>query len=484
MTQTRIDEVFSLYATTAEPRERQRAFTELVTLKALPKQADDPRFGHGLQAWQVDLQRPGLPDDERLLAIAELVRAGQVVKSKVWAERISDAIRRALSDPLPPARLLKDADERLNLARACSFSKGEWIPRYAAQAVGDEDTGEKARSEFFGILLARAGSLALAFTLLAEVFSSIRFQTEAPGDSMGKRLVRTLAAMRPVLLASTLDAGAGAGKQFGDWLRASMRASGKPKEEKTQVDLTREVALTLHDLVRRHFSIATEVDTFTALKICRGFFPGVSWPAGLKETLDLLVQDVSEALLMLGRQDVPQQGLLDQLELVCGVRERAQAVARQLAEHHADLPERIREWLRRGRLVTTQAPSNVLQLSLLDANDSAVGLALIEARKLGAAEETLDRIIGTIEIYEPGLAGPARSYAQKVRDTTTALQEIANRRGISLVGTEGEEMEFSAKYFDLLRSITGPVVTVKRPAIVRTTGAHAGAEVILKGLAE
>jgi len=44
MTPPTIDEAFNLYATTTDPRSRQRAFSELVTLKALPKQVGDPRF--------------------------------------------------------------------------------------------------------------------------------------------------------------------------------------------------------------------------------------------------------------------------------------------------------------------------------------------------------------------------------------------------------------------------------------------------------
>ena len=35
----------------------------------------------------------------------------------------------------------------------------------------------------------------------------------------------------------------------------------------------------------------------------------------MRETMELVVQDISEAILMLGRQGVPNQGLLDQLEL-------------------------------------------------------------------------------------------------------------------------------------------------------------------------
>ncbi len=441
MTQSTIESAFDRYAAVSDPRERQRAFTELVALKALPRQAEDPRFVRGLECWRALLAQSEVADEIRLLAVAELVRAAQSVKVKKWAAWVGKALTPAFDQPLPPCKLLKEADERLNVARACATAHAPWLPVYLAQSVAEEDAGEKARTEFLKALLTRANSLADTFGLLAEAFSSIRFETETPGDSMAKRFVRTLTALRPVLLASLVEAGADAGKQFDDWLRAAMRASGKPKDEATQIDLTREVVLTLHDLVRTRFSMATEPETFAVLKQCRAFFSGISWPDDLRTTMELLVQGVSEALLMLGRQDVPQQALLEQLELVCGFRERAKAVATQLAERHTELPERIRGWLRRGRLVVSHSTSEVLQASLLDANDTAVGLALIESRKLAAADETPQRIIGTIEIYEPSLVRPANNYAQQVRDTTAALLEVANRRGISLLGSLGEEVD-------------------------------------------
>jgi len=484
MSQPTIEEAFDLYAKAADPRDRQRAFSDLVTLKAIPKKIEDPRFAAGVAAWEQMLNKASSSDEERLLAVAELMRTAQVVKAKKWSSRIGEVIQQTLDTPLPPAKLLKDADERLNVARACGMSKASWLPTYLALSIAEEDTGEKARSELLTSLLSRTESLADAFGLLGSAFSTIGFDTEAPGDSMAKRLVRTLIALRPVLLASLVEAGEGAGKQLDEWLRAALRASGKPKEEKSQLDLTREVALTLHDLVRTRFSMATEPETFAVLKQCRGFFSTISWPVDLRDTMELLVQDVSEALLMLGRQGVPQQALLQQLELVCGLKERANAVAAKLADRHSELPERIRDWLRRGRLVVTHAASDALQASLLDANDTAVGLALIESRKLAMAEETLQRIIGTVEIYEPSLIRSANGYVQQARDTLSALTEVANRRGIHLVGNEGETTEFSAKFFEPLRAISGSQVTVRRPAIVRTNGQQGGADVLMKGLVE
>lgn len=485
MVDSLIEAAFDRYAMTADHRERQQAFTELVTHKALPKRSNDRRFSVGISAWIEALHDASALDEVRLLAIAELVRANQVVKSKDWTEKIRAEIVRTLATPIAPARLLKDADERLNLARALGMApQAGWVIEYAAQSIVDEDTGEKSRSEFFSVLFAQASSLPELFNSLAKAFELVRFETESPGDSVGKRLSRTLAALRPVLLSSLLEAGEGTGGKLEGVMRAAMRHAGKPKDEKVQIDLTREVALTLHDLVRTRFSLATEAETFAALRICRGFYSSILWPVDVRQVMELLVQDISEALLMLGRQNVPQQDLLEQLDLVCGSKERAKAVAAELADRHLELPERIRDWLRRGRLVTHQQASSVLQDSLLEANDGALGLALIEVTKLAAAEDTLQRIVGTVEVYEPSLMRATSAYAQQVSEVVASVRDVAARRGIRLLGFEGEEIEFMPKFFDLLKPLDRPRVVVKRPAIVRETTQQSSAEVVMKGLVE
>jgi hypothetical protein len=479
-----IETSFDAYAKAVLPRDRQRAFTELISLKALPKYADDLRFLQGLESWRSLVRTKDCSAEIRLLAIAELVRASQVVKAKKWADWIADAIAPVFSSPLPSLAALKDADERLNVARACAEATADWLPAYLANAVAEEDTGEKARVELLSALMKRVASLSEAFVLLANAFATLRFDTDAPGESMAKRMARTLNAFRPVLLASLIDAGEDAGKRFDDWIRAAFSAAGRPKDEKTQVDLTREVALTLHDLARTRFSMATQADTFAVLKQCRSFFSGISWPSELKPTMEFLVQDLSEALLVLGRQDVPQQALLDQLDLVCGIKERAKVVAGSLADKHPELPERIRDWLRRGKLVTFQGPSEALQASLLDANDAAIGVALIEARKLLSDEETLVRILGLVEIYEQSFLRSANRYAQQVREATASIVDVANRRGVSLIGREGETVDYNAKFFDTVGAISSNLVVVRRPAIVRKLGDQGGIDVILKGMAD
>lgn len=482
MTQSMIDKAFDIYGSTVDPRERQKALSDLMTLKAVPKQAADPRFEEGLARWRSLVVDESATAEYRLLAIAELIRAGQMVKK--LQTQITKAIEPAFACPLSPLSVLKDADDRLNVARACSLIKADWLLVYLAQSIAEEDTGEKARVELIVALMARVNSVSHALALLAQAFSAVRFETEAPGDSMAKRLIRTLSAFRPALLTSLVEAGEDAGKQLDGLVRDALRKSGRPQEEKVQIDLTREVALTLHDLVRTRFSVSTEAETFAALKFCRVFFLSASWPMDLRQTMELLVQDVSEALVMLGRQDVPNQGLLEQLELACGLKERARVVATNLANKHSELPERIRDWLKRGRLVPTISASEMLEESLLQAVDSSIGLALYESRRLKELDDSLHRIISTLEIYDPALAITTKGYEEQVAATLLAIVEVAKRRGIDLLGALGEEVEFTPKYFDPLGSVMGRKVIVRRPAIVRSSSLGSPTVVVLKGLVD
>lgn len=482
MNKPAIEQAFDTFATTQDSQQRYQALSELMTLKAVPKFADDSRFGEGLAKWQALVKNESTADADRLLAIAELIRASQMVKK--LQPRLAQSITPAFSKPLPPASLLKEADDRLNLARACSMMRADWLPAYLAQSIAEEEQGEKARTEAMDALMNRVNSVAEALALLADAFGNVRIQTDAPADSMARRLTRTMAAFRPVLLNTLIEAGEDAGIRLDHLLRVALRSTGRPQETKVQLDMTREVALALHDLVRTHFSISTEAETFAALKYCRAFFTGISWPTEVREAMEFLVQDVSEAVVMLGRQDVPNQGLLDQLELVCGNKDRARAVSTQLASKHTELPEHIREWLKRGRLIQTITASNTLEESLLRATEPYIGLALIEARRLKDQDDTAKRIVSTLEIFDPTLAPDVQGYLAQTTSTIVAVEEIAKRRQIDLLGSLGEEIEFTPKYFEPIGPVAGRTVKVRRPAIVRRSVEGMPSEVVLKGLVE
>jgi len=469
------------FATTTDSAERVRTLTDLMTVKAIPKRADDIRFGLGLDKWVELANQTSTAPRDRLLAIAELVRATQQLKKR--QPGVVKRAQPAFLQPLPPLTLLEDAEDRLNVARACSMTEAPWLQTYRADSIANE-AAPKPRAELMEGIVARAESISEVLDLLQTAFDGVQPATENPAESLAKRLVKTLDVFRSKALSSLLDAGPEVGKKLDSFIRSTFATTGRPKDEAVQMDLTREVALTLHDLVRSRFSLATEPQTFQALQYCRAFFQSISWPREVQPETDLLVRDVSEALVMLGRMGVPNQDLLNRLELTCGIKERARVVAVQLADKHTEIDEPIRAWLRNGRMVSTIAASDVLQESLLASVDEALGMALIEARAFKGQSDSEQRLTNSLEIFDPSLVAVARGVYSQSLAMLNAIEDLAKRRELDLFGSVGEEVEFSPKYFDVLGTLRGTRVVIRRPAVVKAVVNGAIGTVVKKGLVE
>ena len=481
MSEEKIQSLFDRFAQTSESAVRVSALSELMTLKALPKRSEDPRFDQGMGHWIATANTLQSEAPERLLAVAEVIRATQQLK-KTRQPELFKRLHPAFQVELPPLHLLEDPEARLNVARACSMVNVPWVQHYRAVSIASE-TSSKTRAEMMSGLVANAASIVDVIDSLTNPFEAVQPDTENPADSLARRLKGTLEVFRSTVLGSLIDAGEDVGLSLDKFIRNTMASTGRPKDESVQFELTREVALTLHDLVRSRFSLATEPKTFLALQYCRSFFSGVSWPKEVQGEMTLLVQDVSEALVMLGRMGIPNQDLLNRLELVCGLKERARYVANSLADKHPEMDETIRTWLRTGRLITTVTSSSVLQETLLASVDEALGLALIECRSLSDWNDAERRLSKSLEIFDPNLLSLLKGLVTQSGAMRMAIEDLAKRRELDLLGSVGEEMEFMPKYFDALAPVGGRLVVVSRPAVVRKTGATAGA-VVKKGLVE
>ncbi|RYG32614.1 MAG: hypothetical protein EON93_10935 [Burkholderiales bacterium] len=394
-------------------------------------------------------------------------------------------LQRVMVAELPPMQLLSNADDRLNLARACAQVRAPWLPAYIARAVAEEETGEKARGELVEALFSSQARLTDTFALLAQAFSTLRPSTESPGDTVGRRLARTLTAVRPVLLESELEAGDGLGRALESFVAAPLSEVGRPQEEKVQVELAREALLTIHDLVRTRISVSADPEMYGLAAYCRRLCGGHVWPPSLRKPLDRLVTDVCEAIVLLGRQDQCHQELVDQLAVLCDYPERARAVSREIAAKHPELPEHVRDWLERGRRRVVKAASDAAVEAAASSADESIGLALQAARQLRQAGDALRAPLhATLEIYEPNLAPAATELMDRVRVLAVQLEQAAQMRGLGLHGAVGEEIEMSAKYFNAVRTSHRTVMKVVQPAVVRVRSDGSPGDVVTKGLVE
>lgn len=477
-------ESLSAFASAATPAaERRAALTALITAKVLPKQADDPAVAQGRAHLLALVFAQDAAPEHRLLAIAECIRLGQVVKR--WAPEIAQQLRPAFAQELPAMQLLTDADDRLNLARACAQMSAAWLPAYLAKAIAEEETGEKARTEMMAALLARSPDLATALRELANAFQALQPSTEEPGETAAKRLARTLAALRNTLLEVELDAGDEPGKALYEMLALPLSDLGKPQTEKVQIDLVREALLTVHDIVRTRISVVADPQMYSVVAYCRRLIGSTSWPKELNSPLERLITDVSEALVLLGRQGQCDQALLGQLDVLCSHSERARALARDLAAKHPELPEDVRDWLERGRMrVARQASESAIEAAASNA-DASIGLALQAARRARAVRDNLhEPLLANLEIYEPTMAPAARELLDRVQALAVQVEQAASLRSLDLYGAPGEEIEMSPKFFTVVGGTPRQRMLVKQPAIVRKRPDGSVGDVIAKGIVE
>lgn len=464
------------------PEDRYDALSTLSTTKVLPKQADDPAIAAGrrhLLQQALSEAEPGV----RMLAIAECMRLTQMVRR--WAPDMLEQLRPAFAEPLPSMQLLAKGEDRLNLARACARMAAPWLPEYQARAVAEEASADKARLELISALMARSGSLAEVLRRLAKAFEAYRPDTQAPGDTMARRLASSIAALREALLESELEAGDELGIALYEWVSAPLMAVGRPQEDKAQVDLCRQALLLVHDIVRTRISVVADPTMYRVVEYCRRLVGGGSWPNELQKPLERLITDVSEALVLLGRQGRRDQALLAQLAVLCNHPERARVVARQLAARHPELNEDLRDWLEHGRVrAVRQASGSAVEAAASNADES-IGLALQAARQARQLRDGLrDQLVSNLEIYDPALAPSTLALLDSVQALAIQIEQAAALRGLDLYGVPGEEVEMSTKFFTVVGGSPRQRMVVKQPAVVRKRTHGGPGDVVTKGLVE
>ena len=474
---------FDAFAGCAPVIERQKALTTLIRAKLIPKNADDGRFQSGFQAFVNAAADPALSAEERLLALAEVVRAAQVVKS-LQAGLVA-TLTPAFADPLPPLQILKEADDRLNVARACALFDFPWLEAYLAKSIAEEEQGENARLELAAGLLRQSDSIASMLASIADPLTALRPSTEAPGDTVARRLTRILGALRGVIPASELEAGDAVGQALHQLVSVPFRAVGRPQNEKVQSELAREVMQLTHEILRTRFSVATDPAMFLAVSYCRQLLGGGSWPASLRDCLSLLIKDVREALILLGRQGVRDQQLVAQLDMLSNSPLRARAIAKEIADRHAELDEDTRHWLTHGRLPIRREQGGAAHEVAAREADESIGLALHAAKEARRAMEAIrSPLMTTLDIYEQGLVAVTSDCLTRMESLALQVEAAAHHRGLALYGAPGEEVDFAPKFFTQIGNSERQKVLVKQPAVIRVRKDGSVGDVVMKGLVE
>lgn len=465
--------------------DRAAAITDLLTDRVLQKIAKTNEFAAGVAAL-VSIMRDSAGTDhgnDRLAALVQLSRISQ--SAKTIAADIRKQVSPLLADPLPPVQTLKEADDRGYVAKACNWTTASWVLDYAIEGLVTEDTGETVRAEFVRLVFQRAASLSDIFLKTKLAVTSLRFDTESPADSMAGRLGRILGALRAEIVTSLLPIGESPGERLSELVRHPLSGLGAPAKDERQLNLAREIIFCTYDLVRTHFSLATDADTYLALKAARRLFAGSNWPEVLKQDLERVANSILEALLLLAKQGLTAQSLVEHLEIVVSHRLRADALLRELADAHPELDESVRAWLRKAKIPPRTVIRETVVASQELRTDPSLAQAILDAGRVAEGVSALrSQVIPSLSLYDPTLVSTLESHAIRAEALVEIITNIARQRRLGVSGVIGQTVEFTPKYFEAIGGIAGTQVRVVRPAIVRLGEDGQPGEVVLKGLVE
>lgn len=464
-------------------QERAAAVTDLFADKVFLKVTKTKLFTQGVEGLLETFTHPAT-EYERLAALVELVRISQS-SPKTIATEIRNRTTPLLNDPLVSVSSLKEPNDRVYIAKACGWTSATWVINYAIESMISEETAETVRHEFANILFSRAISLADIFLKLQISATSLSFETESPADTMATRLARIIAVLRTGIVSSLLPPGESPGEKLAAFIRLPFSRTGLPTKDERQLTLAREIILCTYDLVRMRFSLATDSDTYLPLKAAKRIFGGSNWPEELRVDLERVANSILEALLLLAKQGLTSQSLVEHLEIVVNHRMRSDALLRDLANGHPELSESVRAWLRKTKYSNVSGTRNTIAESRELRTDPLIGQAILESGRVAEGVSALRlHVIPAIQLYDPSLLPVIESHVVRAESLISVISDISSQRRLGIFGVVGQDIDFSPKYFDTVGGSPGLQVRVVRPAVVRLNEDGQPGEVVVRGLVE
>lgn len=457
-----VEAALQTFAEAGPMEQKIRGLKELMKGGAIHSVRNDLRFAKGVEEAVRGIQSDVDPK-QKLLALTVLARIG----SRIKAERneLGRELAAALRTPPPKLSELGDAEDRAYAAQTLKWASGDWVVPYLARSIVEEETGEKARSELVQALFANASDLASTFDALRKPLAEWRPDTEAPGDSVAKRLKRILSAVRREILQAEGPTGDDVGGVIEGLVSDAFRNVGQPTSPDASADVTAEVAMFLHDLVRTRFSLAAEGSTYGALRVPSRWFLEGRWPAEARKSLEILSRDIEEAIALLAKQGITDQELLKSLSLVEGSREGALRITSRIADHMTGLPREIVEWLRRGRVTGRVRGTDLMAESSQLTADPALALLLIDSRRLAQMLDGPGQdLLNEVRVFEPNLETSTAALLNRAKALAEGIRALGSKRSLRMRGEPGEVVDYSPVEHE---GVGGPIAGARRVRILR-----------------
>jgi hypothetical protein len=436
-----LDETLSSFETIKSVGDAREISQPLLTTAGAAIAARDPRFRDGLSNLTRIVFQGECPDRIDALALVWRMTSVSAMREhrRTLVAHLSDLNRPFQELPT----ILKDPDDRRYLADALQAVRLPWVAEYAADAITTEREGEKARLGFCRALVQATNDSAQQLVLLSDSFRKLKFSQHDPNTGRARRFAAVLNGLSEALWSNESDQPAGDefGSAFARFVSAAV-GYGEVAEKQAHIQAAAAALKYVRTVVRLHGTLAADAKTYQFVGPLKRSF-GARWPSSVLPDVQTVANQVSEQLLFLLKQRIPDEQLRETLFLLLDPA-GAKASLNDVVARATGLGPEDAHWLLTGaypRRLATQAA--VEETALASAVDRELGLALREADAiLGALEPLGSELVSHADSHSSRLASQTTRLLDRVRKLTNHIISISKRRGLELRGRAGEVVEF------------------------------------------
>lgn len=416
------------------------AILSLVKSKELDRAWRTARFREGLER----LIRFTSSEDDAIRAAAIALALRIAASAKTARREVQRAVIPSVRIPLPSASILSDPKDREYIAQAAELSSESWVIPYLGTEITIEESGETVRSRMAAVLVSRCSSLTEVFTALADGFRKWNPETLDVPKTRVKRFQRIASSLRQPLVSQRCPADSDTPAAFRNFVRVALEKV-QLADQAIRIDGAISAFELLGDLLRSHFSLATEPHSYVLVSDLKNLFHPADWPDKTRASVEGIATYIEEAIALLGRQGISDDRLREALVAAIGPIWSARRL-RDLSDRLSGASIEVRRWLR-GEAHSREAEATPLT-TLAHLRDIDTQLAYL-LRELVTVDPKFAHAFGAIGAGDlEASSGSAQASQGHMRLYERAEALVYGRR-LRVRGRIGDIVEFSPVEHDL-----------------------------------
>ncbi len=439
----------------------------LLTTSGAAVAAKDRRFVAGLN---ILIQSARSSHRSSVDALSVAWRLTSVTSMREHRRALIEGISEGVPEFAELPTSMSDPDDRRHFADAMFHVGGAWKASYLARAIVAERDGEKAREALCRAFVHDVPSVAAQIKLIHEALSGLKFEQLDPGAGKARRATAVLDALGAAHW--TADAEVTPGEELGAALAgiATDILLRRAPANRGVLNLFGASLLNFVVIViRLHGSLAADAATYAFVNPMRRAFGSTQWPTAVEQVAFKAAGQVLDQLMLLVRLGMPDAELRRVFVQLLGEGDARRRI-NLAVEKESNLTPDGAHWLQTGAARRTLATQAAIAETAVSAVDLDLALGLRESDQLqGSLGQLMPELRALAEFHSAALAANISVLEDRIERLSSAVRRAAQKRGLALVGSPGDVVEFSPLEHEPTQDAVGArTVRVLSRAVERT----------------